>query len=70
MTNLRKSIGAAVLGLALAGAMGFGASELYASAAASETKDCPSVCPMEEKAAAAAACPVDKPASCPDGKGA
>ncbi len=62
MTNIRKSIAGAVLGLALAGALGFGASELYASAAAS-SQDCPSVCPVEEQASAT--CPTEKAATCP-----
>ncbi|MBT3346206.1 MAG: hypothetical protein HN712_27535 [Gemmatimonadetes bacterium] len=72
MTSIRKSIAAAALGLALAGALGFGASELYASAAA-DGQDCPSVCPVEEKASstcpvekAEAACPVEEAAACPN----
>ena len=60
MTNIRKSIVAAFLGLAVAGVLGMGATELYAS---DSGETCPSVCPLDETAAAS--CPVDKAASCP-----
>lgn len=76
MTSIRKSIAAAALGLALAGALGFGASELYANVANDSKQDCPSVCPLEEKASAnscpmeKAACPDAAKTACPDAKGA
>lgn len=63
MTNIRKSIVAAFLGLAVAGVLGMGATELYASVASDSGETCPSVCPLDETAAAS--CPVDKAASCP-----
>ncbi len=63
MTSIRKSIAAACLGVALAAALSFGATELYANVA-NDSQDCTqSVCPLEKQAAVT--CPLDKPVSCP-----
>ena len=63
MTSIRKSIAATFFGLALAVGLGFGVTELYASVTNDNGQDSPSVCPIDEQAAAT--CPVDKAATYP-----